>query len=219
MHTILIVDDEAKVREFIGLYFRASGFHVIEAENGADALDILNRSNVDLMILDILMPELDGFQVCQTVRKSSDLPIIILTALNEDEQYIKGYSVGADDYVAKDVNPKIIVAKAQRLLSKQSSGQMIQVGDLTIDPISFTVSVQGHNIENFAPKEFNLLLLLAQNEGKVLSREYILDRIWNYDFYGDTRVVDTHIMKIRKKLGCCSYMIKTVVSFGYKLER
>lgn len=219
MHNILIVDDESKVREFIGLYFRANGFNVIEAENGMDALEKINHNDISLMVLDVLMPGLDGFQVCQAVRKISDLPIIILTALNEDEQYIKGYDVGADDYVAKGVNPKIIVAKAQRLLSKQGSSEVIQVGDLSIDPASFTVTVQGKIINNFAPKEFNLLLLLAQNEGKVLSREYILDRIWNYDFYGDTRVVDTHIMKIRKKLGCCSYMIKTIVSFGYKLER
>jgi len=218
LNNILIVDDEDKIREFIGLYFRAEGFNVLEASDGREALHLFNLNIIDLIILDIMMPEIDGFEICKMIRKTSDVPIIILTALTEDIQNIHGYDLGADDYVSKHVSPKIIVAKAKRLLEKSDfKSKILTIGSIKIDKAGMCVYIDGASVD-FSPKEFSLLLLLAENKNKVLSRECIPDKVWGYDFIGETRVVDTHIKKIRKKLGKHFDMIKTMVSLGYKIE-
>lgn len=218
MKKVLIVDDESKIREFIGLYFRANGFEVFEAKNGKDALVIFESVSPDLIILDIMMPGLDGYEVCNTIRKTSQVPIIVLTALTEDEQCMHGYDVGADDYVSKHVNPKIIVAKAKRLLFKSDcQDDYLVIKGMKIDTQGMCVYIDEELIA-LSPKEFKLLLLLAENKNKVLTRDFILNKVWGYDYIGDTRAVDTYIKNLRKKMSSQANLIKTIVSTGYKLE-
>lgn len=217
MRNVLIVEDENRIREFLSVYFRSSNYNVFEAPNGNDALCIFENNIIDIVILDIMMPEMDGFEVCKNIRKVSDVPIIILTALEEEEQHILGYELGADDYITKPVKINILLAKVKRLLGKTSENNLINYGSIKIDKNGRCIFIDNKNVY-FAPKEFELLVLLAENSGQALSRDYILDKVWGYYFAGGTRVVDNHIKKIRKKLGKYSKMIKTVVSIGYKFE-
>lgn len=216
MKNILIVEDESRIREFISAYFCNEGYTVFEAENGKIALDIFKNNVIDLIILDIMMPEIDGFEVCKSIRETSEVPIIILTALEEEEQHILGYELGADDYITKPVKVRILLAKANRLL-KKTSNNTIMFDNIEIDTDARSIYIDNRNVY-FAPKEYELLVLLAKSNGKALARDYILDKIWGYYFVGETRVVDSHIKKIRKKLGKYSNIIKTVVSVGYKFE-
>lgn len=215
---ILIAEDQDRIREFISLYFRAEGFNVIHAGDGKSAINAFEHNNIHLIVLDIMMPEMDGFEVCRYIRKKSDVPIIILTALGEDEQQILGYELGADDYVVKPIKPKVLVAKARRLLEKESDDMiLIDFGFLKIDKTGRTVYVDDKNVD-FTPKEYDFLLLLAENKGKALSRDTIINKVWGYDFMGNTRVVDNHVKKLRSKLGKHSDCIKTISSIGYKFE-
>jgi DNA-binding response OmpR family regulator len=217
MHSILLIEDENRIREFLSVYFRANNYKVFEAEDGITGLEMFDQHMIDLVILDVMMPKLDGFEVCKRLRHTSDVPIIFLTALEEEEQHLLGYSLGADDYISKPVNINILLAKSKRLLDKRKGHSLIVFDGLKIDQRSRSISIDGNLVE-FAPKEYDLLLLLAENVGQVFSRDIIIEGIWGGYFEGGTRVVDNHVKKIRKKLGDYSDMIKTVISIGYKFE-
>ena len=219
---ILIVEDEDRIREITCDYFKISDFNVFEAANGQEALDIFELNKIDLVILDIMIPEIDGWAVCKRIRKKSDVPIIILTARDDDADKLMGFELGADDYVTKPFSPKVLVARATTLLKRVEgkvclNNSIINTGDIKINKESYTVKIDDEEI-TLAPKEYSLLLYLIENTGRVLSRESILNNIWGYDYFGDLRVVDTHIKKLRKKLkNKCTY-IQTVIRVGYKFE-
>ncbi|WP_338537390.1 response regulator transcription factor [Helicovermis profundi] len=219
---ILIVEDEDRLRELVFLYFKKEGFSVIEASNGREALDKIEANKLDLIILDVMIPEIDGFSLCKKIRKNSDVPIIIITAKTEEEDKILGFELGADEYVTKPFSPKVLVARAKNLL-KRAEGSVrgnvskYEYENLVIDYASYEVKVNGKMI-SLSPKEYDLLLLLVKNKNKVLTREIILDSIWGYDYFGDLRTVDTHIKKLRNKLGESAKYIKTIIRAGYKFE-
>jgi DNA-binding response OmpR family regulator len=220
MKNILVVEDENRMREFIVLFLRREGYNVIEAENGMVALEKFKSEDIDLIVLDIMMPIIDGFQVCSEIRKISQVPIIILTAIEEENQQVKGYEIGADDYVTKPFKINILMAKVKRIIGKidmVSGGNREEFGGLIIDFEGRSVEVDGQTLK-LAPKEYELLEYLIRNKSIALSREKILDNVWGYDFIGETRVVDNHIKKLRSKLGSYSKHIATVMSVGYKFE-
>jgi DNA-binding response OmpR family regulator len=218
MATVLIAEDEQRIREFLSLYFRAEHYEVLEAATGQEAIESFDHNQVDLAIIDVMMPDVDGFEVCRHIRKKSLMPVIILTALEEEEQHLQGFAAGADDYLTKPVKIKVLLYKAERLLqSKQMLTDSLVIDQLEIDKVGRKIIVNNKEVY-FAPKEFEILLLLAENKGKALSREYIINHVWDYYYVGGTRIVDNHIKKIRNKLGTMACLIKTVISFGYKLE-
>lgn len=219
--TILIVEDEEKIRDIIKTFFLVEGFKVLEAEDGLHALHQFESNHVDLVVLDIMIPHVDGWAVCKRIRMNSDIPIIILTARSDEEDKLLGFELGADEYVTKPFSPNVLVARSKAML-KRVNGDVLKnstlsFGGIEIDNGSFTASVDGCGL-TLAPKEFKLLLFLIENRGQVLSREQILSAIWGYDYYGGSRVVDSHIKKLRKKLGHKSDYIKTLVRVGYKFE-
>lgn len=223
MKTILLVEDEQKLREIIKDYFEEEKFNVIEAEDGFQAIQIFNKTDVDLVILDIMMPKLDGWSVCKRIRNKSDVLIIMLTARDDEEDKLLGFELGADEYVTKPFSPKVLVARAKKLINRfektnnVTNVEIIKKNEITIDKNAYSVKVEDREIR-LAQKEYELLLLLVENEGKVFSRDSILDSLWNYEYYGDGRVVDTYIKNIRKKLGNYSNYISTVIGVGYKFE-
>jgi len=217
MNNILIVEDENRLREIMRIYLKANQYNVFEAFDGMQALEIFHAQPIHLIVLDVMLPKMNGFEICETIRKTSDVPIIFLTALEAEEQHIMAYGLGADDYLTKPVNINILLSKIKRMLDKTQPKDILKLDELVIDLSGRNVYIEEQYIA-FAPKEFDLLLLLAKNKGKVLSRELLTNQIWGFDFFGETRVVDNHIRKIRKKLGPLGYLIQTVVSIGYKLE-
>ncbi len=219
---ILLVEDEPRLREIVSDYFKAEGFSIYEAVDGKEAMDIFEESEVSLVILDIMLPKLDGWTVCRRIRKVSDVPIIMLTARSEEDDMLMGYELGADDYVTKPFSPKVLVAKAKILLkracgSESKGDEMIKIGNIDINKLSYTVKLDNNTID-LAPKEYELLVYMIENKGIVLSRENILNKIWGYDYYGDLRTVDTHIKKLRNKLGNRAKYIRTIIKVGYKFE-
>jgi len=221
--TILVVDDEANIIELAALYLKQDGFCVQSANDGATALERIARHPPALMVLDLMLPEVDGWEVCRRVRAGKfapTLPIIMLTARDDDVDKIVGLELGADDYVTKPFNPRELVARVKALLRRTQRAVRpeapIHVGDLTVDPARHEVTVAARAVE-LRPKEFDLLLALAEHRGIVLSREQLLDLVWGYDFYGETRTVDVHIAQLRKKLAGSSVEIETVLGVGYKL--
>ncbi len=221
--TILVVDDEANIVELARMYLEQEGFRVQSAKDGAKALDMIARQPPALMVLDLMLPEVDGWEVCRSVRTGStapDLPIIMLTARDDDVDKIVGLELGADDYVTKPFNPRELVARVKAILRRTQRAARpqapIHVGDVTIDPARHEVTIAGRPVK-LRPKEFDLLLTLAEHHGIVLSREQLLNLVWGYDFYGETRTVDVHIAHLRKKLAGSSVEIETILSVGYKL--
>jgi len=222
--TILVIDDEANIVELARMYLEQEGFRVQSAGDGAKALEMLARQPPALMVLDLMLPEVDGWEVCRRVRAGKaapDLPIIMLTARDDDVDKIVGLELGADDYVTKPFNPRELVARVKAILRRTRRATHteapVHVGDVTIDPARHEVTVAGQSVE-LRPKEFDLLLALAEHRGLVLSREQLLNLVWGYDFYGETRTVDVHIAHLRKRLaGSSSVEIKTVLGVGYKL--
>ncbi|MEJ8306208.1 response regulator transcription factor [Saccharibacillus sacchari] len=220
--TIMLVEDDVLMREFMTDYFKKEQWHVLEADNGREALELFERHEVDLIVLDIMMPEIDGWSVCRRVRKKSGVPIIIITARADDDDQIMGFELGADEYVTKPFSPKVLVARASALL-KRAEGTLgreddqLVYGKLTIDRQAHTVKVEDETI-TLSPKEYDLLILLTRHIGKVLERDEILNAVWGIDYYGDTRAVDTHIKKLRAKLGEEGRLIRTVIGTGYKFE-
>ena len=222
--TILVVDDEPNIIELARMYLEQEGFRVQSASDGAKALVMIGRQPPAVMVLDLMLPEVDGWDVCRRVRAGSaapDLPIIMLTARDDDVDKIVGLELGADDYVTKPFNPRELVARVKAILRRTQRAARpqvpVHVGDLTIDPARHEVIVAGQPVE-LRPKEFDLLLALAEHRGIVLSREQLLSLVWGYDFYGETRTVDVHIAHLRKRLGGSSSVeIETVLAVGYKL--
>ena len=222
--TILVVDDEPNIIELARMYLEQEGFRVQSASDGAKALEMIGRQPPAVMVLDLMLPEVDGWDVCRRVRAGSaapDLPIIMLTARDDDVDKIVGLELGADDYVTKPFNPRELVARVKAILRRTRRAARpqapVHVGDLTIDPARHEGIVAGQPVE-LRPKEFDLLLALAEHRGIVLSREQLLNLVWGYDFYGETRTVDVHIAHLRKRLGGSSSVeIETVLAVGYKL--
>ncbi|MDL1164268.1 response regulator transcription factor [Paenibacillus lautus] len=220
--SLLLVEDDLLMREFITDYFKKEQWEVHEAENGRIALEIFEQISIDLMVLDIMMPEMDGWSVCRRIREKSDVPIIMITARAEDDDHIMGFELGADEYVTKPLSPRVLVARAAALMKRKEGtvgreGDRLVYGDLYVNRTAHTVSVAGNKV-NLSPKEYDLLLFLIKHYGKVLSRDYILDAVWGYDYLGDLRTVDTHIKKLRAKLGDEGRHICTVIRSGYKFE-
>lgn len=210
MKTILIVEDEAKMREFISLYLRKENYQILEAENGEEAIEVFNKHNVDLMVLDVMMPKLDGFQVCAKIREVSNAPIIILTAIEKEMEQVKGYELGADDYVTKPFKIKILLAKIKRQLTRQAERKHLErIEDDNNNWFiheNLEINIDGREVYinqqevTLSPKEYELLEYLVINKGVALTRDQILENVWGYDFEGGIRVVDNHIKKLRAKL-------------------
>ncbi|ACT01744.1 response regulator transcription factor [Paenibacillus sp. JDR-2] len=220
--SILLVEDDTLMREFITDYFKKEQWDVHEAENGRVALELFERVSVDLIVLDIMMPEMDGWSVCRRIREKSDVPIIMITARAEDEDQLMGFELGADEYVTKPLSPRVLVARANALMKRTErtvgrEAELLQYGELSVNREAHTVTVTGELI-NLSPKEYDLLLFLIKHDGKVLSRDYILNAVWGYEYLGDLRTVDTHIKKLRAKLGDAGKLIATVIRSGYRFE-
>ena len=221
MPAILIVDDEQKMREFVALFLRSSKYTVFEAADGRTALNILSKGTIDLIVLDIMLPDISGFDLCSQIRVRSSVPIIFLTALADEEYQMIGYRVEGDDYITKPFNASILLAKIQRILQRcaplNARSDALTFRGIKLEISSRRVTLDGKPLQ-LTPKEFDLLLALMQNRGKVLTRTFLLETIWGYSFAGDSRVEDSHIKKLRSKVSPYSSNIKTVISIGYKLE-
>lgn len=219
MANILIVEDEKNMQDIISDYMRRGGHTCFTADDGVDALMILKDNPMDLMILDVRMPHLDGFSVCKIAREMSGLPIIMLTVKSEEEDKLKGYAYGADDYMTKPFSPKILLAKANALLRRASVGfaDALSAGKITIIPASHKVFLDGEEIA-LTHKEYELLHLFMSNPEQIFTRGQLLNRIWGYDFEGNSRTVDTHIKTLRQKLGGEGKRIVTLIRSGYKFE-
>jgi len=218
---ILVVDDEPNIVDLARMYLEKEGYRVESASDGAQALERIQAREPALIVLDLMLPEVDGFEVCRRTRASSDVPIIMLTARDEDVDKIVGLELGADDYLTKPFNPRELVARVKAILRRRDSSlrpndKPLHVADLTIDPARREVTVGGQPIELRA-KEFDLLQAFAKNKGIVLTREQLLNKVWGYDFYGETRTVDVHVAHLRKRLKGSRVSIETVTGVGYKL--
>lgn len=219
MANILIVEYEKNMQEIIAEYMRRGGHTCFMADDGVDALMVLKNNPMDLMILDIMMPHLDGFSVCKMAREMSSLPIIMLTAKSGEDDKLKGYNLGADDYMTKPFSPKVLLAKANALLRRSSPlpADTVNAGKISIIPAAHQVFLDGHEIV-LTHKEYELLSFFMANPGQIFSREQLLNRIWGYDFEGTNRTVDTHIKTLRQKLGSEGKHIVTLIRSGYKFE-
>ena len=215
---ILVVDDESRIRKLIKDYLRRSGYEVIEASDGEEALEIFYKTkDISLIILDVMMPNLDGWEVLKEIRESSKVPIIMLTAKSEEEDELNGYSLGADEYVLKPFSPKVLVARVEAVL-RRSLGEetsIIENDGIRIDENAHEVTVDGKSVE-LSVREYDLLKYFMKNPGIALSREKILNSVWDYDYYGDARTIDTHVKKLRSKLLDKGDLIKTIWGVGYK---
>jgi DNA-binding response OmpR family regulator len=215
---ILIVEDESRMRRLISDYLKKEGYTIVEAEDGRKALDIFNNVEINLIILDIMMTEYDGWTVCREIRKSSKAPIIMLTARSEESDELFGFELGADEYITKPFSPKILVARVKALLRRSyMENEKISYNGLEIDTNGHRVLIEEKEIE-MTPKEYELLHFMVQNEGKALTREQILNGVWGYDYYGDLRTVDTHVKRLRTKLRNKNSYIQTIRGVGYRFE-
>lgn len=224
MYSILVVDDEPKIRQIIKKYAEFEGFSVFEAENGMRAVEMCRENNYDIVIMDVMMPELDGFSACTEIRKFSSVPMIMLSARGEEYDRIHGFENGVDDYVVKPFSPRELMMRANAII-KRSGGnendearhEIFSIGKLTVDFTGRLVYVDGEKI-NLSPKEYDLLFYLVKNRNIALTREKLITNVWGYDFYGDDRTLDTHIKLLRKSLGECSDYIVTLRGVGYRFE-
>lgn len=217
---ILVVDDESRMRKLVRDFLVRHNFEVLEAADGEEAVNCFFQDNkIDLIILDIMMPKMDGWEVVRMIRKYSNVPIIMLTAKGEEQDELQGFNLGVDEYISKPFSPKLLVARVEAVLRRTSGGKqdVIQAGSIEIDKSAHIVRVDGKEIE-LSYKEFELLTYFAENQGIALSRERILNNVWNYDYFGDARTIDTHVKKLRNKLGERGDCIKTVWGMGYKFE-
>jgi len=216
MKTILVVEDEKLLLDLVSDYLENAGYKVLKASDGKIGQELFESSHVDLVILDVMMPKLDGFSLCRRIRKTSDVFIMMLTAREDDDDQLMGFELGADEYIIKPYSPKVLVAKVNRLFNRNDN-KVIRKGCIEIHLSEHKILVYNEEIE-LTNKEFSLLQLLIENENKVLEREQILNRVWGYDYFGDGRVLDTNIKTLRKKLQNQSKSIKTVIGKGYKFE-
>ena len=219
---ILVVDDESRMRKLIRDFLVKSGYEVLEAEDGEKAVDtFMMVKDISLIILDVMMPKMDGWQVCREIRKNSKVPIIMLTAKSSEADELKGFELGVDEYISKPFSPKILVARVEAVLRRSNAmtpDEILYAGDIVIDKSAHQVTVDGKVIE-LSYKEFELLTYFVENQGIALSREKILNNVWNYDYFGDARTIDTHVKKLRSKMGeKGGEYIKTIWGMGYKFE-
>ena len=217
---VLMVDDEARMRKLVKDFLQIKGFRVVEAEDGEQAVDIFFQDKeIGLVILDVMMPKMDGWEVCRTIRRYSQVPIIMLTARSEERDELLGFELGVDEYISKPFSPKILVARIEAILRRQTagSGEILEADGIRVDKGAHEVTVDGAPVE-LSNKEFELLTYFMENQGIALSREKILNNVWNYDYFGDARTIDTHVKKLRSKLGPKGDYIRTIWGMGYKLE-
>jgi two-component system OmpR family response regulator len=221
MTRILIVDDDPSIRELVRLFLQKEGLAVEEAVNGVDALERLERAKADLIVLDIMMPKLDGWEFCRQVRQTYEIPMLMLTALSESGHKLKGFELGADDYLVKPFDPLELVARVKALLKRYriATSRTVQLGDLRMDQSTFELTVRGEYV-TLPPKEFDLLFRLASYPGRTLSRDQLIEEVWGYDFEGNERTLDVHINRLRTRFPeeQHSFLIKTIRGLGYRLE-
>ena len=218
---VLMVDDESRMRKLVSYFLTRKGYIVIEAGDGEEALDrFYADKDISLVILDVMMPKMNGWDVCREIRKNSKVPIIMLTAKSDESSELNGFECGADEYIAKPFSPKILTARVDALIRRSysiDSSEVTDVGGIIIDKAAHIVKIDGQEID-LSFKEFELLTYFVDNKGLALSREKILNNVWNYDYFGDARTIDTHVKKLRKKLGDKGDYIKTIWGMGYKFE-
>ena len=221
MAKILIVDDEARLRKLVRDFLTKAGHDVSEAANGEEAVDaFLSDKDIALILLDVMMPKMDGWEVCREIRKYSQVPIVMLTARSDERDELLGFSLGVDEYSSKPFSPKILVARVEAILRRSGadgSNDLLEESGICIDKTAHTVTIDGQEVE-LSFKEFELLSYFLENKGIALSREKILNAVWNYDYYGDARTIDTHVKKLRAKMGSKGELIKTIWGMGYKFE-
>ena len=218
---ILVVDDESRMRKLVKDFLTKKNFQVLEAGNGEEAMDIFyEEKDIALIILDVMMPKMDGWEVCREIRKNSKVPIIMLTARSDERDELLGFDLGVDEYISKPFSPKILVARVEAILRRTGQTNpedVLSAGGIVIDKAAHLATVDGKPME-LSFKEFELLTYFLENEGIALSREKILNSVWNYDYFGDARTIDTHVKKLRSKMGDKGEYIKTVWGMGYKFE-
>ena len=217
---ILVVDDEARMRKLVKDFLTIKGYQVIEAGDGEEAVEIFfQQKDIALILLDVMMPKKDGWEVLKTIRLHSKVPIIMLTARGEERDELQGFDLGVDEYISKPFSPKILVARVEAILRRSNHvvGEVMNVGGIEINKAAHQVTIDGKPIE-LSYKEFELLTYFVENQGIALSREKILNNVWNYDYFGDARTIDTHVKKLRSKLGEKGDYIKTIWGMGYKFE-
>nr|WP_297940280.1 response regulator transcription factor [uncultured Lachnoclostridium sp.] len=220
MVKILVVDDESRMRKLVRDFLVREKFEVIEAADGEQALDIFFKiKDIALIILDVMMPKLDGWQVCKEIRQYSKVPIIMLTAKGDERDELQGFDLGVDEYISKPFSPKILVARVSAILRRTNSmeDEKYEIGGIILDRTAHEVIIDGKTVE-LSFKEFELLTYFVENKGVALSRERILNNVWNYDYFGDARTIDTHVKKLRSKMGSKGEYIKTIWGMGYKFE-
>lgn len=218
---VLVVDDESRMRKLVRDFLVKKDFEVLEAGDGAEAIDIFFEQNdIALVILDVMMPKMDGWQVCREIRKYSKVPIIMLTAKSDERDELLGFELGVDEYITKPFSPKILVARVEAILRRTNSinsEEILRAGAIEINRAAHQVLIDGKNVD-LSYKEFELLTYFVENQGLALSREKILNSVWNYDYFGDARTIDTHVKKLRSKMGARGEYIKTIWGMGYKFE-
>ncbi len=220
-HTkILVVDDESRMRKLVRDFLVKNNYEVIEAENGEEAVDVFfEQKDIELIILDVMMPKMDGWQVCKEIRQYSTVPIIMLTAKSDERDELLGFELGVDEYISKPFSPRILMARVEAVLRRAGTvaAETTEIGGIVLDKSAHQVFVDGQPIE-LSVKEFELLTYFIDNRGVALSRERILNNVWNYDYFGDARTIDTHVKKLRSKMGEKGDYIKTIWGMGYKFE-
>ncbi len=220
MKKVLVVDDEARIRKIVRDYLVMNGYEVVEAQDGEQAVDdVMSDSSIDLIIMDIMMPKMDGYEALKSIRRFSKIPVIMLTAKSEEKDELKGFDLGVDEYITKPFSPKILVARVDAVMRRttKAEGDHLIAGGIDVDLSAHTVKAGGRDVE-LSFKEFELLTYFMENAGIALNREKILNSVWNYDYFGDARTIDTHVKKLRAKLGEQGECIKTVWGMGYKFE-
>lgn len=217
---ILVADDESRMRKLVKDFLLKSNFEVLEAEDGCQALDLFYATkDIALIILDVMMPKMDGFEVCREIRQTSQVPIIMLTAKGDERDELQGFQLGVDEYITKPFSPKILVARVEAVLRRTNQSEeteLLEYGGIVVDKTAHSVTIDGKPVD-LSFKEFELLTYFMENKGIALSREKILNHVWNYDYFGDARTIDTHVKKLRSKLGDKGDLIKTIWGVGYKM--
>lgn len=217
---ILVADDESRMRKLVKDFLIKSNFEVLEAEDGSQALDLFYATkDIALIILDVMMPKMDGFEVCREIRQTSQVPIIMLTAKGDERDELQGFQLGVDEYITKPFSPKILVARVEAVLRRTNQAEeteLLEYGGIVVDKTAHSVTIDGNPVD-LSFKEFELLTYFMENKGIALSREKILNHVWNYDYFGDARTIDTHVKKLRSKLGDKGDLIKTIWGVGYKM--
>ena len=218
---ILVVDDESRMRKLVKDFLTSAGYQVLEAQDGEEAVDTFySTKGINLLVLDVMMPKMDGWEVVKEIRKVSKVPIIMLTAKDQEQDELLGFELGVDEYISKPFSPKILVARVEAILRRTGNyteDDVLEVGGIVMDKAAHMVTIDGKNID-LSYKEFELLAYFMENKGIALSREKILNHVWNYDYFGDARTIDTHVKKLRSKMGEKGDYIKTIWGMGYKLD-